>query len=335
MPIYHSQPSGIPSLEQTPATGSVAQSTPFPTGVSPDDTSHGAFSGYRIVQLILGALLMLTAILKAHALATGPYPGSSIFTSRPVLIAVVEFELVLSLWLLIGFWPRIAWAVAIVTFAGFAGVSLHRGLSGETECGCFGRVEVNPWYMFLIDCCALVALLRWRPNAGLLPGLNPNWQTGLAFCGNAACIGILAAWWMTSYVPTTLGSTGEVVGQDELVVLAPEEWVGKKLPLQQHIDVSAQLASGKWRLVLYHHDCAKCREVIPLYEQLAAARHGPEDPRIVLIAVPPYAEPGAELVSVGSSYLTGRLSDSHKWFVHTPTELMLDNGIVTQVKELE
>lgn len=128
--------------------------------------------------------------------------------------------------------------------------------------------------MFLLDSCAVLALLRWRPRAGSRPGCdseNPNRQTVLIFCGNIVCLGILAAWWMTRYVPTILGTEGEVVGVAELVVLTPEEWIGKRLPLLRHLDVATPLSSGQWRVVLYHHDCAKCREIIPSYEQMAAA----------------------------------------------------------------
>ena len=40
-------------------------------------------------------------------------------------------------------------------------------------------------------------------------------------------------------------------------------------------------------------------------------------------------------LTAGSPCLSGRLSDRHQWFVYTPTEVVLRDGLVTQSQELK
>ena len=121
-------------------------------------------TGYDVVRIVLGIVLLSAAVLKGHQLATEPVAETSLFTSRWFLIGVVEFELFFGLWLLCGLYPRRTWAAALLCFGGFACVSLYKALSGEVTCGCFGTVPVNPWYAVVFDCAAIAALglCNWR-----------------------------------------------------------------------------------------------------------------------------------------------------------------------------
>ncbi len=65
-------------------------------------------SGYGVVRVALGLLLLTAAGLKGYQLATEPVAEDGLLTSRWFLIAVVEFELTFSLWLLSGSYPQ--WA---------------------------------------------------------------------------------------------------------------------------------------------------------------------------------------------------------------------------------
>lgn len=108
-------------------------------------------AGCEAVRLLVGLLLLIAAGLKAQQLATEPSLGEGILHARWLLIAVVEFELFFGLWLLAGLLPRLSWLAALGCLALFACVSLFKALSGELTCGCFGRVEVNPWHTFALD----------------------------------------------------------------------------------------------------------------------------------------------------------------------------------------
>jgi len=144
-----------------PAGSSRAEPAGHPATVTPSPR-HPLLphSGFDLLRLILGLILLLAAGLKAHQLATdplvtlaprpsalAPLPASlaPLLHSRPCLIGVVECELLFGLVLLSGILPRLTWALSLLCFGGFALISLYKGISGDATCGCFGRVPVNPW----------------------------------------------------------------------------------------------------------------------------------------------------------------------------------------------
>jgi hypothetical protein len=134
---------------------------------------------------------------------------------------------------------------------------------------------------------------------------------------------------MADYRPAELSEDGYFQGNAHTVLLEPEKWVGKRLPLLKHIDIGDELAHGHWLLVLYRHDCPKCEKLIPRFEQAAiAATRESAMARFVLVELPPYAESGVGPVSRGSPCRLGRLSETKKWVVTTPTTLSLEAGIV-------
>jgi hypothetical protein len=119
----------------------------------------------RGASVLVGVVLLTAAALKTHQLATGPTAENSLFTSRWLLIALVELELALGLWLLSGAYPGLARLAALAAFAGFCLASLYQALTGAPSCGCFGNVHINPWYTLLFDLAAVVVLWRWTSAA--------------------------------------------------------------------------------------------------------------------------------------------------------------------------
>jgi hypothetical protein len=67
--------------------------------------------------------------------------------------------------------------VALVFFTALAAASLKLALLGESSCGCFGRLKVNPWLTFALDAAAVVGLAFVRPAAA--PEGAPGWVRGL------------------------------------------------------------------------------------------------------------------------------------------------------------
>ncbi|MFV1965060.1 MAG: MauE/DoxX family redox-associated membrane protein [Pirellulaceae bacterium] len=107
--------------------------------------------GATLLRALLGVVLLIAAALKAWQLSTEPVAEDGLLTSRGFLIALVEFELLFGLCLLFGLVPRVTWPIAMLCFVGFSCVALYKALSGAASCGCFGKVEVNPWYTFAFD----------------------------------------------------------------------------------------------------------------------------------------------------------------------------------------
>ncbi|MDR1958610.1 MAG: hypothetical protein LBQ54_06160, partial [Planctomycetaceae bacterium] len=84
--------------------------------------------------------------MKAYQLATMPDLGQGLLHARWFNVAVVEFELVFGIWLLIGLMPKWTWIASVVCFGTFAVVSFYKAVVlHETSCGCFGAAQVNPW----------------------------------------------------------------------------------------------------------------------------------------------------------------------------------------------
>jgi hypothetical protein len=121
------------------------------------------------VRVVLGVLLLVAAGLKGYQLATEPVLGDGILNSPWLLIGVVEFEIFFGLWLIAGLYPKWTWVAACGCFTLFAGVSLFKALSGAASCGCFGRMQVNPWYTVALDALAVATLLVFRPRAKTAP----------------------------------------------------------------------------------------------------------------------------------------------------------------------
>ncbi len=118
----------------------------------------------RIVFVVLGLLLLVTALLKFQGPANGALGQNTILFSPRVQFAVMEVEALLGLWLLSGRARWAAWFFAVAFFVAVAGVSLYLGLMGQSSCGCFGRIRVSPWNAFALDAACLAALGLCRPS---------------------------------------------------------------------------------------------------------------------------------------------------------------------------
>lgn len=121
-------------------------------------------NAYRITCMILGTLLLCAAALKAEQLATTPSAADAIIGSWWGQLAAVNVEFALGLWLWSGAYPASARRVALLTFTGFAGLSLLYLVRGRASCGCFGAVEVAPWAMVVVDTLGVVACWAFRPS---------------------------------------------------------------------------------------------------------------------------------------------------------------------------
>ena len=78
----------------------------------------------NIVLKLLGTVLMVAAALKAWQLLTQPMPENGLWTSRPVLIAQVELELLLGIWLISGLFKKAAWTIVLACFALFSAITV-------------------------------------------------------------------------------------------------------------------------------------------------------------------------------------------------------------------
>jgi hypothetical protein len=278
---------------------------------------------YDVIRVLLGLILSLAAAFKGYELATEPVTGSGVFDSRWSLIVVVEVELALGLWLLSGMHPRETRWGTLVCFAAFAVVSLYKALSGEDSCGCFGKLSISPWYTLIFDAFVIVVLLVAIVPTNcyarqIMRFTVPEYLVFLALFATPAAL------LMANDSAATLAPDGSTLGAGRYVVLEPEQWIGKQLPLLRYIELDANLAVGEWTVILYRDDCTKCHALIDDY--LHKTTNHADRRRIAFIEIPPFGEPNRRLSESG--FRVGRLSDVRKWFVTTPVVIKLFNGTV-------
>jgi hypothetical protein len=86
------------------------------------------------------------------------YPPALVFYANQV-------ELALGLWLLLGRAKVTAWVVAVLLFGNFAILNLLAVWNGQSDCGCFGAVKVNPWLTLGLNMVVLGLLLCFRSES--------------------------------------------------------------------------------------------------------------------------------------------------------------------------
>ena len=291
----------------------------------------------NIVVKILAIALLIAAVLKGWQLLTEPVANNDIWSYRPFLILTVEFELALGIWLLSGLFKKAAWLATLLCFSVFSAITLYKGITGAESCGCFGSVHVNPWItLFAIDLPAVIVLAVFRPALSFLR----KQKSIAAFVRNSLAPLPSKPRFATilSIGMMILAVTGCVLGFNEPAkstasyeVLEPETWVGKKLPILEHIDIGENLKKGNWVVLLYHYDCPECSKAIETYEQISHDLKNNEDfLQIALIEVPPYCpNTGDE----NHSCTHGRLANTKKWLITTPTVVLLTNSRVVATWE--
>jgi Peptidase C39 family len=288
---------------------------------------NAALSMYAVTSRFLGLILLAASVLKAHEIATSAPADFGANATVWVLSACVEG--VLAMWLMTGIWPGPTRWLLIGYFTLLLDVSLFQALGGEPSCGCFGRIAVNPWATFALNSVAIGALLIARPNL-----LAPNLGSGVRLRA-VTFAALVCAWVLTEALvvlhsqPANFDARGELHGDSDVVVLEPQTWVGRRLPLLQYIDRNEQLEHGGWLVLLYHRECSKCRAAVArcvatAYE-LASQGGGT---RVALVEAPPYDGERAPSAPKGALCVRARLTDRKRWRVGGPVFLRMEEGVV-------
>jgi hypothetical protein len=309
---------------------------------------------------IVGILLVTAAILKAVQLVTEPTaallavretPNRAVrWSPDPALIGTllpplqVGAELAIGLLALSGFyWRRLRW-IALVLFIGFAAYSFHLATTGATSCGCFGPLRIHPWWTFGLDLAVVLGLVlsfptdtrsKIRRGEYLAPDTSPtNIQlataslrhraSSITFAASLAISILTTALLVRHLTAPTAAAEGMLQMAGDLIVLEPEKWIGKRLPIAQFIDLD--LSTGEWTVLLHRHDCPDCQAAMPKYEQLASS-----GTRVALVEVPPYGD----FHPNGTACHYGRLTEKRDWFVQTPIEVTLQDGVVVSALSMQ
>ena len=190
---------------------------------------------------------------------------------------------------------------------------------GFKQCGCFSAVAVPPWVTAAVDLVAAAGLL-FLPEDSLLRHSGRTRMAGAL----AVAIGVPLLWIGLSWVDQ-LGRGGASSGASEnMTILSPDDWVGKDFPITSSIDPATEITKGSWDVLMFHHDCPKCQEVVPVQRAHAAAN---PSTRLLLLEVPPCGPPPEESPNV----TVAKLNERQSWFVSAPVMIRVVNGVVTSV----
>lgn len=283
--------------------------------------------GHRSSNAFVGLVLLAAAGLKLYELlADGviSWRGGAMEILRTPIAAELVFGALL---LSSKCSPRIRRAVAAL-FGCFLAVSLYKGLAGFASCGCFGRIPLSPWFSAAIN-VFVIALILWPPTQAperraLLPAAR---RRSLLMVAVAM---IFVAGSMKALYPIAEKSeTGGITYQrgGRLALLSVEEWAGKPWPLLQYIDRGDELARGQWLAILYRGNCAACQRLLRSYANVPSRDHGGR--RVAWVEMPPFSP---IVHSIPAEHTHCRLADNVEWVAETPTELLIDWGVVTSVR---
>lgn len=305
---------------------SVLQSSAERSDASRMRHSHVSVSSRvaTVVRILVGFLLCVAACFKGYALATGPVAPEWAWLPRWAHALLVEYEALLGLALVSGCKSRWTRKFAFATFVLFGSVAGWMLYSGTNSCGCLGRISAPPGLMLAVDACVAVLLVAFQEDLTAIP-TKPLSKGYVGGAGVIVSLVLCAAWPMLSYRPATLSGDGIIHGAGRVVVLEPAEWVGRRFPLLDHIDINDQLDEGSWHLVLYHHNCGKCTE---LMGRLVGSSSDIE--KIAWIELPPYGIESRERLEFATH---GELTDEWDWFAQMPAQVWLDEGIVTRATQ--
>ena len=280
---------------------------------------------------LVGLLLLVAAALKSGELVQ----GSAMLLlqaelTRVLLSLVIAGEVAFGALALWGaYWQRLR-IVSMAIFTTFAGYTFYLTLQGAASCGCFGSLKVDPRWTLLIDLLVLVGLaVDWGYGRDRLSSSDRSTDTALlqnlerrrwtlAAIGVGSCAILLLLIWQTRPLQDHDNPLLQTAGH--LTVLDPESWVGKAFPLVDEVDVD--VSQGQWLLLFHRHDCPKCQSALRRYEEVA--RRSRKE-RVAVIEVPPYASEGH---ATFSACVVGHLGAERQWFVQTPVEVRLHDGIV-------
>ncbi len=327
--------SGAPACDELRALFGFSRAL---TRTSPSQSIHSDCKAHldrhQVVRIVLAGLLLFASALKVNAVATEAGPFGPLAVPRWFEIGLIQSEIVLGVWLLSGFYAERASCLALGCFGSFAVISGIKAASGAKSCGCFPGLEINPFFSLGIDLGAVAALLLCsyggQPCSRTFRDSPRRWifvalvilatGAGLIFVGAAPA----------AFSSPKRQAKYDVAHRIGGVFAAPIDWIGKRLPLLDEIDVREKLATRPWVVVFHRQGCDACEGVIEQYKAAASrVRDAAGRSALALVLVP---EDGISIRpqrTVGrDDVLRGRLAESASWKVRTPLVLVLNDGRV-------
>ncbi|MDR2171950.1 MAG: hypothetical protein LBP59_17535 [Planctomycetaceae bacterium] len=292
------------------------------------------------MRFFVALILLVAAVLKAHQLITTPLLGEGLLHARWFNIFVVEFEIFFGIWLIFGLLPKLSWLASIGLFSMLSVISFYKAvILKETSCGCFGATEINPWFTTALDLMIVAILVVLRPKEIVFKLQNFFQELGSlrkfrlgVFIATWLFFAVLLTFLIVSTKFVALAGDSKLSESEKSVTLEPGNWLGKKFPLLEYIEVNNNfdlnnLQSGEWTILLYHNDCLKCQEI---FAKLKNQNTNENLEKLVVIEIPDKSE--HQKLSTKLNRVKWRsLKSDRNWFVQTPVWIRLKDGNVVNV----
>lgn len=220
------------------------------------------------------SVLLLAAFAKSTQLSVGGSDdlfsalGPS-FANTYTQLGLVEFELLLALWLVGGFYFKFARKVALIAFVGFLAFSTVAMISGR-DCGCFGAARIPAWATVAIDLTCLLLLCVPVARSG---SARTGWGYRLAAC---------------SVLAFPAAAMASRLGNANSPFVEPARQVGVPLAGLDRIPGAEQLKSGQWLVLFYHHGCPVCQTACEQLEAAAGKLAQLHALNVAFIELPPF-----------------------------------------------
>jgi hypothetical protein len=284
---------------------------------------------FVIILRTLAVVLFISGALKALHLHTSWTRGTY---ENWTEAGFALLELSFAAWLVIGMYPRFSWWLSVALFLVLLVISFDKGAAGQQSCGCFGPLEVHPWYAFTFDLGVIVVLLTvhplgWQSSSYRYP--RKNWVC-LAVL-NFVIVTVLGLVVTDRENPNRSTDINSDIFFSSSEPLQPTDWVGKIFPLKEYLDFGPDLSRGRWAVMFFKDNCALCRQGVPQFLGLAYQQvNQTGTTRYTLVEVPDEAHSVGTILSPSNTFcVRGRLTASHEWRMELPAYILLEDGRVT------
>lgn len=290
------------------------------------------FNSYDLIRVLFALTLIIASLLKGYQFATVALNVGNYFWFQS---AYAFFELLFGLWLLFNFLPSYTRIASMLLLMCFIVIASWKSILGKTSCGCFGSLEINPLWLLGFDLAIFVAFLRWQP-LGTRSNLTFNKSIAytVSVCFLMLALHLYIVLESMLFPVSTLTENGTINGNGNTVVLNPNQWIGKPLPIAKYTSIGNSLLKGHWTVLFVHNDCSRCQEVIPYYASLSSIHMNEfSSSRVAFIEVSrEFLELPEHAQFHSPSVISGKLEKSKKWFITTPMELTVKDGVCVHVR---
>jgi len=288
-----------------------------------ENCGYGVHLAAAFVLLVAATAKSYQAVLEPYSLGLGGFYAYLPYSySKTIVYLSIAIEFASAIWLISGVCLRACQWLAFCLFFGFSLMAVVLALGKESSCGCFGYLSVNPWLTFILDLVFALIFLGIRITC---KGRAVRAVAYKRFFATAVAVALISALLAVNSLGQQLRQSrlGSAWGRHALIDTS--SWDGKVFPLAQFIDDVSTVMRGENTVVLFRNNCRACLAKLDSYE--VRRRQGES---LFLLSIPPHGD-GSKL---SGDFQTSNvlpilyLSDNHRWYATTPSEIYLRNGVV-------